>query len=67
MKKYLLGYDIGSSSVKASLVSIESGKSVASAFYPDSEAPKKALNTGWDEKEPEDWWKYLKNATNPQR
>lgn len=63
MKKYLLGYDIGSSSVKASLVSIESGKSVASAFYPDSEAPMKALNPGWAEQEPEDWWKYLKNAT----
>jgi xylulokinase len=63
MKKYLLGYDIGSSSVKASLVSIESGKSVASAFYPDSEAPIKALNPGWAEQEPEDWWKYLKSAT----
>lgn len=63
MKKYLLGYDIGSSSVKASLVSIESGKSVASAFYPDSEAPMKALNPGWAEQEPEDWWKYLKSAT----
>ena len=60
---YLLGYDIGSSSVKASLVSIETGKSVASAFYPDSEAPIKALNPGWAEQEPEDWWKYLKNVT----
>ena len=63
MKKYLLGYDIGSSSVKASLVSIETGKSVASAFYPDSEAPIKALNPGWAEQEPEDWWAYLKNVT----
>ena len=63
MKKYLLGYDIGSSSVKASLVSIETGKSVASAFYPDSEAPIKALNPGWAEQEPEDWWTYLKNVT----
>ena len=63
MKKYLLGYDIGSSSVKASLVSIETGKSVASAFYPDSEAPIKALNPGWAEQEPDDWWTYLKNVT----
>ena len=63
MKKYLLGYDIGSSSVKASLVSIETGKSVASAFYPDSEAPIKALNPGWAEQNPEDWWTYLKNVT----
>ena len=36
---YLLGYDIGSSSVKASLVDSQSGKCVASAFYPRSEAP----------------------------
>jgi xylulokinase len=63
MKKYLLGYDIGSSSVKASLVSIETGKSVASAFYPDSEAPIKALNPGWAEQNPDDWWTYLKNVT----
>lgn len=35
---YLLGYDIGSSSVKASLVDSQSGKCVASAFYPRSEA-----------------------------
>jgi xylulokinase len=63
MKKYLLGYDIGSSSVKASLVSIETGKSVASAFYPDSEAPIKAINPGWAEQNPDDWWTYLKNVT----
>ena len=31
---YLLGYDVGSSSVKASLVDVESGECVASAFYP---------------------------------
>ena len=36
---YLLGYDVGSSSVKASLVSVETGKCVATAFYPKSEAP----------------------------
>lgn len=59
MKKYLLGYDIGSSSVKASLVSIETGKSVVSAYYPESEAPIKAINPGWAEQSPDDWWSYL--------
>ena len=63
MKKYLIGYDIGSSSVKASLVSIEAGKSVASAFYPRSEAPIKAVRLGWAEQNPSDWWSYLKDAT----
>ncbi len=43
---YLLGYDIGSSSVKAALVEVASGKCVASDFFPKSEAHIKALKEG---------------------
>lgn len=46
---YLLGYDIGSSSVKASIVDAQSGKCAASAFYPKAEAPIIALKSGWAE------------------
>lgn len=60
---YLLGYDIGSSSVKASLVDVESGKCVASAFYPKTEAPILAVRQGWAEQDPESWWTNLKLAT----
>ena len=60
---YLLGYDIGSSSVKASIVNAESGKCAASAFYPKSEAPIIAVKKGWAEQEPGSWWEYLKQAT----
>lgn len=60
---YLLGYDVGSSSVKASIVEAKSGAIVASAFYPQSEAPIKALRPGWAEQDPADWWGYLKAAT----
>ena len=60
---YLLGYDIGSSSVKASLVDAQSGACVASASYPKTEAPIKALKPGWAEQNPDDWWAYLKAAT----
>ena len=60
---YLLGYDIGTSSVKAALVDIESGKTVASAQYPDAEAPIIARQPGWAEQEPEMWWEELKQAT----
>ena len=60
---YLLGYDIGSSSVKASLVDAQSGACVASASYPKTEAPIKAVRPGWAEQNPEDWWSYLKAAT----
>ena len=63
MKRYLIGYDIGSSSVKASLVEAESGRCVASAFYPKTEAPIIALQSGWAEQEPDSWWQYLKEAT----
>ena len=60
---YLLGYDIGSSSVKASLVEAASGKCVASAFYPESEAPIRSLKPGWAEQDPAQWISYLKAAT----
>lgn len=60
---YLLGYDIGSSSVKAALVDADSGVCVASDFYPKTEAPIKAVCQGWAEQNPADWWKYLKEAT----
>lgn len=60
---YLLGYDIGSSSVKASLVDAQSGKCLASAFYPKSEAAIIAVKPGWAEQEPSSWWENLKLAT----
>lgn len=60
---YLLGYDIGSSSVKASIVDAQSGKCAASAFYPKSEAPIIALRSGWAEQNPSSWWENLRLAT----
>lgn len=60
---YLLGYDIGSSSVKASLVNADTGKCVSSAFFPKTEAPITAVQSGWAEQDPESWWGYLKSAT----
>lgn len=59
---YLLGVDVGSSSVKASLVSAETGKSVASDFFPKSEARIMAAQQGWAEQEPQTWWDCLKEA-----
>lgn len=59
-KEYLLGFDVGSSSVKASLVDIESGKCVASAFYPEREAEIIAHKTGWAEQHPQMWWDNAK-------
>ncbi len=60
---YLLGYDIGSSSVKASLVDAVSGKTVASDFYPKTEAEIMAQKPGWAEQHPSQWWDSLRHAT----
>lgn len=59
---YLLGCDIGSSSVKASIVDASPGLTIGADFYPKEEAPIKAIKPGWAEQEPDDWWKYLKVA-----
>lgn len=58
--RYLLGLDVGSSSVKASLVNADSGACVASAFYPEKEAPIKAVKAGWAEQDPQMWWDNAK-------
>jgi xylulokinase len=59
---YLLGCDIGSSSIKASIVNSETGLTLASDFYPKDEAPIKALKPGWAEQNPDEWWDCLKIA-----
>lgn len=60
---YLLGYDIGSSSVKASLVNAETGKCVSTAFYPKVEAEIISHKQGWAEQRPDQWWGHLKQST----
>ena len=49
---YLLGYDIGSSSVKASLVNAESGKCVSSAIFTKTETENIAVQPGCAEQDP---------------
>ena len=59
-RQYLLGFDVGSSSVKASLVDAETGQMAATAFFPEKEAPIKAVKAGWAEQDPEMWWMNAK-------
>ena len=61
-RRYLLGFDVGSSSVKASLTDVDNGEIVASAFYPDHEAPIMAVKAGWAEQDPQMWWDNAKLA-----
>ncbi len=53
-----LGIDIGSSSVKVSLLEIETGECVASSTNPQSEMRIDAPRPGWAEQDPETWWYY---------
>ncbi len=60
---YLLGYDIGSSSIKAALVDIETGSSVAVVQLPENEMSIEAPESGWAEQDPGLWWHYICLAT----
>ena len=60
---YFIGYDIGSSSVKASIIQAESGNCLASAFSPKEEMQMISVRNGWAEQNPEIWWQHLVLAT----
>lgn len=60
---YAIGYDIGSSFVKAALVDVQRGILVAKASYPETEMPINSPARGWAEQDPDSWWKAVKGAT----
>ncbi|MBU8912566.1 MAG: carbohydrate kinase [Spirochaetales bacterium] len=62
MAGHLLGFDVGSSSVKAGLVEIDSGAIVASASSPDTELTIDAPQAGWAEQHPDLWWEHMRRA-----
>ena len=55
----LLGYDIGSSSIKAALIDVSTGKCIVKAQYPENEMKINAPQPGWAEQDPELWWEYI--------
>jgi len=59
----LLGYDVGSSSIKATLMDAGTGKALAAATSPDRELDIIAKKPGWAEQEPCTWWEHVKLAT----
>jgi xylulokinase len=59
----LFGYDVGSSSVKATLLEAETGKAIASATMPERELEIIAKRAGWAEQHPQTWWDNLVAAT----
>ncbi len=59
----LLGYDVGSSSVKATLMEGQTGKVLATATSPEKELEIVAEELGWAEQHPEVWWEHVRKAT----
>lgn len=58
----LLGIDLGSSSVKASVIDGNTGILLATAFEPKEEMEIMAVQPGWAEQDPSKWWEALKIA-----
>lgn len=58
----LLGIDVGTSSIKVSVVDAASQQSVVSAQYPETETGVTALQPGWAEQSPEMWWQHVQQA-----
>lgn len=58
-----IGYDIGSSFVKAALVDIDTGQPISCVRVPELEIPIESQQLGWAEQDPNLWWQYLCEAT----
>ena len=58
----LLGIDLGTSSVKVAVTDAETHQLLATAQFPDTEAPIISRQPGWAEQSPETWWQQVKQA-----
>lgn len=59
---YLLGIDLGTSSIKVAIVDVATQKNIAAAQYPEEETAIKSLQSGWAEQSPNDWWQNVQQA-----
>jgi len=58
----LLGIDLGTSSIKVSVVDAQSQECVGTASYPETESDIISLHPGWAEQSPDQWWVYVQQA-----
>src|SRR5471030_2329301 len=58
----VLGIDVGTSSVKVSVVNAATQQCIASAQYPETESGITSLQPGWAEQSPEMWWLHVQEA-----
>ncbi|SDQ19075.1 xylulokinase [Flagellimonas zhangzhouensis] len=60
---YWIGYDIGSSSIKAALIYEHDGGVLAVEQFPKKEMPIVSEQKGWAEQDPELWWQHVCTVT----
>ena len=58
----LLGIDIGTSFIKASVLDASSRRCLAEVQCPETENPITSLQPGWAEQSPESWWNHTVTA-----
>ncbi|MCA6456439.1 MAG: carbohydrate kinase, partial [Chitinophagaceae bacterium] len=58
----LLGIDVGTSSIKVSIVDAATQDILASVQYPESESGITSLQPGWAEQSPDMWWQHVQQA-----
>jgi xylulokinase len=58
----LLGIDIGTSSVKVSVVDAQTQRTITTVQFPETEREIKSVKPGWAEQHPAQWWSETKNA-----
>lgn len=59
---YFLGIDIGSSSIKLSVLDADKERIIATVSVPDFEMEINAQRFGWAEQDPDSWWAYVKDG-----
>lgn len=62
-QKLLLGCDIGSSSIKTSLIDADTGLLISSGISPEQEMKIETAKPGWAEQHPDTWWQHVVTAT----
>lgn len=58
----LLGIDVGTSSIKVSVIDSADGQTLATAQYPEAETEILSLQSGWAEQSPDLWWENVQKA-----
>lgn len=58
----LLGIDLGTSSIKVSVIEVASQLCMATATFPETEADIISVQPGWAEQDPDQWWEYVQQA-----